>query len=111
MALAFNWTITLGDILMILSGIVAGVIFAIRVGSTIAHFGDKLVGMEQDMADHITHTQEEMAELKVDVKGISSILITMARQDERINFIERRLNEMGSVLAAQHNTRTMMQTK
>ena len=101
---AFHWTFTLGDIGTVSALLIAVVGLAWRLRVDVLRFADKLIAIEQRFSDSMKETQAEIVDLKKDVKELTSLLSTIARQDERLNAHARRMDDMSALIAQYHNS-------
>ena len=101
---AFHWTFTLGDIGTIGALLIAIIGLAWRLRLDVIKFADRLMAIEQRFADTMKETQNEIAELKRDVKELTSVLATIARQDERLNAHARRMDDIAALVAQYHGS-------
>lgn len=92
----FDWTISIGNILTAIGFVSGCVIFAMRVRTDVAAVGIKLVNLEEKLGIQVTDIKGDVKEMRGSMKELATVLITIARQDERMGFMERRIAELSS---------------
>jgi hypothetical protein len=75
--------IDLGNLLTIFSFIFGGIAFAYTIRTDVGLINSKLA-----------FTTERLESMEIEIKKISEILVSMARQDERLNAMEKRIAEL-----------------
>ena len=75
--------IDVGNILTIVSFLVGGVTFAYTIRNDVSVINSK-----------ISYTTDRLETVELEIKKISEILVSMARQDERLNAMEKRISEL-----------------
>src|SRR5882724_6638480 len=88
-----DYTITVGNIITVIGFIGSGIGIAWKVGRKVDRLTDKVELVDTDLFDHVQDVKENMKEVKGDIKNLSAVLITIARQEERLNSMDTPMGE------------------
>jgi uncharacterized protein YoxC len=92
----FDWSISIGNILTAIGFVFGCIVFAIRVRSDVLHVGVELATLEKKIGEQVQELRGETKEIRAKMDNFAAALITIGRQDERLNSMEKRIGELST---------------
>jgi hypothetical protein len=86
-----DWSLSLGNIITIIGLLVGGLAFAFRIDGTVSR-----------LKDGESNTVDRISAVERDLSKITDVLVTLARQDERLNSHADRIRSLEESVGRVH---------